>query len=228
MAAYQSLSDSSFRSLRSRSLHPLQNDHDPSRLVAETPFKLLRFLVDDSCHVSADQAYAEVEVMKMCMPLLTPAAGVIHFRTSEGSAVRAGDLIAALDLDDPTAVKRAVPFEGSLPELATPTPVTARAHQHFAAAVEGARMILAGYDHDIDTVVETLLSCLDDPHLPLLQWQETMAVLSARLPKELRNHLDTIWRDFRLAEALAAEDAAFEFPASYFRETLEVGRTLHA
>jgi acetyl-CoA carboxylase/biotin carboxylase 1 len=199
-----------------------QNDHDPSRLIAETPFKLLRFLVEDGQHVNADEAYVEVEVMKMCMPLLTPAAGVIHFRTSEGSSVQAGYLIAALDLDDSSAVKRAVPFEGSLPELGTPTAVTARAHQHFAAALEGARMILAGYDHDIDTVVETLLSCLDDPHLPLLQWQETMSVLSARLPKELRMQLDTIWQDFRLSEALATEDASFEFPASYFRETLEV------
>jgi hypothetical protein len=35
-------------------------------------------------------------------------------------------------------------------------------------------------------VVKTLLSCLDDPQLPLLQWQECMAVLATRLPKDMR------------------------------------------
>jgi hypothetical protein len=31
-----------------------------------------------------------------------------------------------------------------------------------------------------------VLTCLDDPQLPLLQWQECMAVLATRLPKELK------------------------------------------
>ena len=47
-----------------------------------------------------DQAYAEVEVMKMVMPLLTPAAGVITFVKAEGGMLVAGDLIATLELAD--------------------------------------------------------------------------------------------------------------------------------
>jgi acetyl-CoA carboxylase / biotin carboxylase 1 len=66
----------------------LQNDHDPSKLLAETPCKLLRFLVADGSHVDADVPYAEVEVMKMCMPLLSPASGVIHVMMSEGQALQ--------------------------------------------------------------------------------------------------------------------------------------------
>ena len=65
-----------------------QNDHDPSKLAAETPCKLLRFLVPDGAHVDTDEPYAEVEVMKMCMPLLLPASGVIHFVMSEGQAMQ--------------------------------------------------------------------------------------------------------------------------------------------
>lgn len=57
--------------------------------MAETPCKLLRYLVPDGGHVDADTAYAEVEVMKMCMPLLLPASGVIHFVMSEGQAMQA-------------------------------------------------------------------------------------------------------------------------------------------
>jgi hypothetical protein len=38
--------------------------------------------------VVADTPYAEVEVMKMCMPLLLPASGVIHFVMPEGQAMK--------------------------------------------------------------------------------------------------------------------------------------------
>ncbi|CAI8585918.1 unnamed protein product [Vicia faba] len=68
----------------------LQNDHDPSKLIGETPCKLLRYLVADDSHIDADTPYAEVEVMKMCMPLLSPASGIIHFRMAEGQAMQFG------------------------------------------------------------------------------------------------------------------------------------------
>ena len=68
----------------------MQNDHDPSKLIGETPCKLLRYLVADDSHIDADTPYAEVEVMKMCMPLLSPASGIIHFRMAEGQAMQFG------------------------------------------------------------------------------------------------------------------------------------------
>ncbi|KAJ6307102.1 hypothetical protein OIU78_022230 [Salix suchowensis] len=164
----------------------LQNDHDPSKLMAETPCKLLRYLVSDGSHVDADMPYAEVEVMKMCMPLLSPASGVIQFKLSEGQAMQAGELIARLDLDDPSAVRKAEPFHGSFPVLGSPTAISGKVHQRCAASLNAARMILAGYDHNIDKVVQNLLVCLDSPELPFLQWQECLAVLATRLPKDLR------------------------------------------
>ena len=71
----------------------LQNDHDPSKLVAETPCKLLRYLVSDGSHIDADMPYVEVEVMKMCMPLLSPACGVIRFKMSEGQAMQVNNTL---------------------------------------------------------------------------------------------------------------------------------------
>ncbi len=38
-------------------------------------------------------------------------------------------------------------------------------------------------------VVKSLLSCLDDPQLPLLQWQECIAVHATRLPKEMKSQV---------------------------------------
>lgn len=43
--------------------------------------------MDDS-HVDADTPYAEVEVMKMCMPLLSPASEIIQFKISEGQEMQ--------------------------------------------------------------------------------------------------------------------------------------------
>ncbi|MCO5565015.1 hypothetical protein L7F22_018685 [Adiantum nelumboides] len=197
----------------------LQNDHDPSRLIAETPCKLLRFLVSDGSHVDADMPYAEVEVMKMCMPLLCPAAGTIHFRLSEGQGMLAGDLIASLDLDDPSAVRKAVPYEGGFPPLGSPTPMAGKVHQRCAASIQAAENVLAGYDHDVDEVVRTLLSCLDDPQLPQFQWQECMSVLATRLPKDLKAQLDMKFKEYESSFAFGL--GGVEFPAKSLRAILE-------
>ncbi|KAK1289084.1 Acetyl-CoA carboxylase 1 [Acorus calamus] len=196
----------------------LQNDHDPSKLVAETPCKLLRFLVPDGSHVDADAPYAEVEVMKMCMPLMLPASGFIHFVMSEGQAMQAGDLIARLDLDDLSAVRKAEPFNGCFPVLGLPTAVSGKVHQRCAASLNAAQMILAGYEHNIDEVVQDLLSCLDSPELPFLQWQECMAVLATRLPKDLRNELDAKYKEF---EAISNYQKNIDFPAKLLRTVFE-------
>lgn len=58
----------------------------------------MRYLVADGAHVETDTPYAEVEVMKMCMPLLAPASGTIHFKLAEGQPmlVRATSLLRCL------------------------------------------------------------------------------------------------------------------------------------
>lgn len=195
----------------------LQNDHDPSKLIAETPCKLLRYLVPDSSHVDADTPYAEVEVMKMCMPLLSPASGLIQFKMSEGQAMQAGELIARLELDDPSAVRKAEPFRGSFPVLGPPTAISGKVHQRCAASLSAARMILAGYEHNIEEVVQSLLVCLDSPELPFLQWQECLSVLATRLPKDLRNELESKYKDF---EGIT-NSHNIEFPAKLLKGVLE-------
>ncbi|XP_073263627.1 acetyl-CoA carboxylase 1 isoform X2 [Populus alba] len=195
----------------------LQNDHDPSKLMAETPCKLLRYLVLDGSHIDADMPYVEVEVMKMCMPLLSPASGLIQFKMSEGQAMQAGELIARLDLDDPSAVRKAEPFHGSFPVLGPPTAISGKVHQRCAASLNAARMILAGYDHNIDEAMQNLLICLDSPELPFLQWQECLAVLANRLPKDLRTELEATNREFeRVSSSLN-----IDFPAKLLKGVLE-------
>ncbi|XP_060973718.1 acetyl-CoA carboxylase 1-like isoform X1 [Cannabis sativa] len=195
----------------------LQNDHDPSKLIAETPCKLMRYSVPDGSHVAADTPYAEVEVMKMCMPLLSPASGIIRFKMSEGQAIQAGELIARLDLDDPSAVRKAEPFIGTFPILGPPTTISNKVHQKCAAGINAARMILSGYEHNINEVVQNLLHCLDSPELPYLQWQECMAVLATRLPKDLKNELESKYKEFDAIPSTQNVD----FPAKLLWNILE-------
>ncbi|CAH8297840.1 unnamed protein product [Eruca vesicaria subsp. sativa] len=196
----------------------LQNEHDPSKLMAETPCKLLRYLVSDGSSIDADTPYAEVEVMKMCMPLLSPASGVIHFKMSEGQVLLAGELIANLDLADPSTVRKAEPFHGGFPRLGLPTESAAKVHQRCNAALNAARMILAGYEHQVDEVVQELRSCLDSPELPFLQWQECFAVLATRLPKDLRIMLESKYMEY---ECISRNSLTADFPAKLLKGILE-------
>ena len=49
-----------------------------------------------------------------------------------------------------------------------------------------------GYEHPVDSVVDDLLACLDDPRLPLLQWSELYAVAQSRMPSDLAAQLEQI------------------------------------
>ena len=72
----------------------LANETDPTEVLAPSAGKIRRFLVEDGAPVRPDEPYAELEVMKMLMQLLAPAAGTVHFQLPEGAVLNCGDLIA--------------------------------------------------------------------------------------------------------------------------------------
>ena len=82
--------------------------------------------------------------MKMMMPLLSSAAGRVHFHLSEASVLNPGDLIATLDLDDPDAVTKAEPFAKGFPELGPPQVYSSGVDHRFKKSLQDAKMILAG------------------------------------------------------------------------------------
>ncbi|GME84869.1 unnamed protein product [[Candida] boidinii] len=56
----------------------------------------------------------------MCMPLVAQENGNVQLLKQPGSTVSAGDILAILALDDPSKVKHALPFEGTIPDLGSP------------------------------------------------------------------------------------------------------------
>ena len=87
---------------------------------------------------------AALQVMKMMMPLLSSAAGQLHFQLPESSVLNPMDLIASLDLDDPDSVTKAEPFEGAFPEMGPPPVYSIGVDHRFKQSFYDARMILAG------------------------------------------------------------------------------------
>ena len=74
----------------------------------------MRYLQDNGASVEAGQPYVEVEAMKMIMPIKATESGKITHNLSPGSVISAGDLLASLELKDPSKVKKIETFSGKL------------------------------------------------------------------------------------------------------------------
>ena len=93
-----------------------------------------------------------LQVMKMMMPLLSSAAGRLHFCIPESSIMNPGNLIATLELDDPEAVTKAEPYAGGFPELGPPQVYSSGVDHRFKRSLRDARMILAGKSLSLHTL----------------------------------------------------------------------------
>ncbi|KAF9111924.1 acetyl-coenzyme-A carboxylase, partial [Mortierella sp. AM989] len=165
----------------------LEKENDPTQLRSPSPGKLVRFLVESGDHVTASQAYAEIEVMKMYMPLIATEDGIVQFIKQPGTTLEAGDIIGILSLDDPSRVRHAKPFEGQLPSMGQPTLFGAKPHQRYREL----RLILDnamdGYDNQalVQPTLKDIFEVLQNPELPYLEFSEVFAALSGRLPPKL-------------------------------------------
>ena len=76
--------------------------------------KVVRYLQDNGADVQEGQPFVEVEAMKMIMPIKASESGKITHNLSPGSVISAGDLLASLELKDPSKVKKIDTFDGIL------------------------------------------------------------------------------------------------------------------
>jgi hypothetical protein len=79
--------------------------------------QIVRYLYEDGAEVGANQPYVECEAMKMIMQLRTTEAGKIKNSMQPGSIIGAGDLIATMQLKDPSKVKKILPYTGAMGEV---------------------------------------------------------------------------------------------------------------
>ncbi|KAK6453877.1 acetyl-coenzyme-A carboxylase [Scheffersomyces xylosifermentans] len=172
----------------------LEVENDPTQLRTPSPGKLVKYLVESGDHVVAGQPYAEVEVMKMCMPLIAQENGVVQPIKQPGSTVNAGDILAILALDDPSKVKHAKPFEGTLPDMGDPIVQGTKVAHKFQLNASILRNILAGYDNQVilNSTLKSLIEVLKDRELPFSEWNQHVSALHSRLPIKLNESLTAL------------------------------------
>ena len=188
-------------------------EYDPTQLRVSMSGKLSRYLVDDQQHIEANQAYAEIEVMKMYMQLVAPESGNISLIKPEGSVLEPGELVASVELDDPGKVRRSELYSGQLPahwdakagngdfgsgtSLSGSNGVTGYRKANTVArnAINILESALDGYKVPHARIRDALMErdlAFCNPHLPLLEFEELLFVLSSRLPTNLSRGLSKL------------------------------------
>ena len=167
-------------------------DYDPTSLRTDVAGKLVKKLVPDGAHVKKGQAYCEIEVMKMFMPLKVAETGTLTWKNNEGATLGPGDLVASLELDNPENVAATIIFEGALQvdglENRLPKNSVNRPHLLLRKAFELLNNGISGYvlsSSQVDGALKNLHDAISDPMLPVFEIDEPLSVLSGRLDAEL-------------------------------------------
>uniref|UniRef100_A0A7S0X6J4 Acetyl-CoA carboxylase n=2 Tax=Mantoniella antarctica TaxID=81844 RepID=A0A7S0X6J4_9CHLO len=160
----------------------LPNQFDPSELRTDVTGKLIRFLQSDGGEVVAGKPYAEVEAMKMVMPLIATESGMISHAKSGGAVIQAGDMLGSLTLKDPNKVKKISAFGGEF-RCASGGGLEAppSAAEALEVAINHTNLILDGYVLPVEETVNNLLERLCDPALPEFaggRWTRACSILN--------------------------------------------------
>jgi len=190
----------------------IEQENDPTQIRSPSPGKLVRFLVESGDHVKAGQSIAEIEVMKMYLPLVASEDGEVSFVKSPGVSLNPGDIIGILSLDDPSRVQHAKPYQGQLQDFGLPSIVGSKPHQRFAYVASVLNDILDGYDqsYQLQPALKEFIDILRTPELPYGEAQQVLSTLSGRIPGKLEDVVRSTME--------SALNKNLEFPAARLRK----------
>jgi len=126
---------------------------DPSELRTDVTGKVVRYLQDNGAPVESGQPFVEVEAMKMIMPIKATESGKITHNLSPGSVISAGDLLASLELKDPSKVKKIGTFDGTLDIAESAVELD---------PTKAMSNVLAGFNLDAEAVAQQAIDSVSD------------------------------------------------------------------
>ena len=187
-------------------------DYDPSSLRTDVAGKLVKKLVPNGAHVQKGSPYAEIEVMKMFMPLKVEESGILTWTNNEGAALAPGDLLATLELENPDNVSTATVFDGDMNVAGWGSRGThysvsqndvsnQRPHVTLRKALDRLRGGIAGYAVSpgvIEQVMSDIEMVVTDPTLPVYEIEENLSVLNGRIDGALYEKLSKMIEDFKV------------------------------
>lgn len=178
-----------------------EKENDASILRTNSPGKLIKYLVEDGSHVLAGSTYAEVEVMKIYMSLVSQESGIIKHAKQPGAVLESGDVLATLTLDDPEKVQSFVicsdPFDKKYQESESLSLL-----QLYTNSLRTLKNILAGYripekyEENIRFHVNNLERAIQDPSLPVLRINENLSALVGRVPRHFSERVEKLLHDY--------------------------------
>lgn len=125
---------------------------DPSEFRTDVTGKVVRYLKDNGEEIKEGDTYVEVEAMKMIMPVKATETGKITNALSPGSVIAAGDLLASIELKDPSKVKKIGTFDGQLNIPNTPVETDVD---------DTIKNILAGFDGNAEAAAQQAFENVD-------------------------------------------------------------------
>ena len=176
-----------------------EKENDPSILRATSPGKLIKYLVMDGEHVTRDQEYCVIEVMKMAMTLCVKESGLIHYSKRPGAILETASTIATMTLDDASQCMKANLYTGPgfSPAGHDQHSKPYSLHQQFLSVSFGLENALAGFcppdqyfEEEVVNRVKEFLQLLHDSRLPLDDMRDVMSSISGRLPSELQRFIE--------------------------------------
>ena len=171
------------------------DDFDATKLVAQGPGKLLKFLVEDGERVVANQPYCEIEVMKTVMPLIATSTGIIRHIARIGAILEAGDVLCNVDVEDVSGVQQSKPFTGNFTRMRTRSLIGMLPDDsplaRFTRSNAGVVQILAGYDFNGDPL-EVLFDVLGTLPLVVDDFMESREAVISRAKPKARDDLREI------------------------------------
>jgi biotin carboxyl carrier protein len=196
-----------------KNLHILENQRDPTKIFAPSNGKIVRYLVQNGARVKAGTAFVECEIMKMILPVVCEIDGALFFTHSEGSVLEAGDLIARVEPDDLSSVRKAKPFQGTFPAVDPSVGVAeTKPYLLWLDVQRKVEHVMTGFSCvDPAALVQSLLAALLDPKLPLSWFQHVLSEHKASLQGALKTQLDEICSEYEKELALGK---TVPFPSS--------------
>ena len=175
-------------------------DYDPSSLRTDVAGKLVKRLVAEGAHLEKGEAYSEIEVMKMFMPLKAAEAGTISWKLNEGAALGPGDLVATMELDNPDNVATTTIFEDDLKVDGIKSTLNVERPHHLLR--DGLKTLSNGIDgyiltsSQLENALENLRKATSDPLLPVFEISEPLSTLSGRIEADLFDNLNNMLSTF--------------------------------
>jgi acetyl-CoA carboxylase/biotin carboxylase 1 len=171
--------------------YTMEKEVDPSQLRSPSPGKLIRYMVNDGEYLKAGEAFAEIEVMKMYMPLISKASGVFTSLKPVSSVLSNGDLIGVLKLDHTNHVPKAIPFNGTIPIFEVSDLSDEKPHHALKAIRVTVDSIMNGFEAagTIGQIIDSLIRALKCQSLPMYEFREALGAISSRIPPNLAEYL---------------------------------------